>query len=587
MALTTDNKRILGWALRDMLDINTELDTRLSGSSISEGTLITCIADADVKEITDVDAIADASVKEITDLSAVADIEAVAEITTVSAVADVSDSLDGTFFLLQDTDGSVAFWIDTDDSGTSIPAGASAADRAIEITTIATDDTAATIGGLLRTAIGADSKFSTGGAGADAIVTNADLEDLTDAADGDTGFGFVTDTQGVTVDSLDGTFFLLQDEIGSVAFWFDVDDSGTSEPGGAAAADRSIEITTITAGDSATTVGSAVFTAITADSKFEAGVDNVDGTIEVRSSTFGVKTDGADGDTGFTIGENTAGVDSVLDGTFFILQDEAGSVAFWMDVDDSGTTIPAGASAADRAIEITTVNSAMTNIQVGGVVFTAIVADSEFEAGVDNGDGTMEIQSATTGILPTATAGDSGFTLAENTAGAGLNKTYFILQDEVGSVAFWLDVDNTGATEPTASAAADRSIEITTVTNAMTAIQVAGVVFTAIVADSKFVAGADNGDGTLLVQSSTTGDKTDGADGDTGFTFLELSAGDLTTLAKFHLENGMCDKTAFDELITALEAGSKSTVLTTRTKEVMKVMFCDNTAFLDFLAQMG
>ena len=120
----------------------------------------------------------------------------VAEVTTITAVADVSDSLDGTYFLLQDVDGSVAFWIDTDNSGTSIPSGASAADRAIEITTIATDDTAATIGGLLRTAVGADSKFTTSGAGADCIVTNVDLKTLTDAADGDSGFAFVTDTQG-------------------------------------------------------------------------------------------------------------------------------------------------------------------------------------------------------------------------------------------------------------------------------------------------------------------------------------------------------------------------------------------------------
>ena len=122
----------------------------------------------------------------------------VAEVTTITAVADVSDSLDGTYFLAQDIDGSVAFWIDTDNSGTTIPAGAAAADRAVEITTIATNDSAATIGGLLRTAVGADSKFTTAGSGADCIATNVDKVILTDMADGDSGFSFNTDTQGTT-----------------------------------------------------------------------------------------------------------------------------------------------------------------------------------------------------------------------------------------------------------------------------------------------------------------------------------------------------------------------------------------------------
>lgn len=123
-------------------------------------------------------------------------IQGIAEITDITAVADVSDSLDGTYFLLQDVAGSVAFWIDTDDSGTTIPGGAAAADRAVEITTIATDDSAATIAGLLETAIHADSKFTASSASTICTVTNVDLKALTDAADGDTGFSFSTTTQG-------------------------------------------------------------------------------------------------------------------------------------------------------------------------------------------------------------------------------------------------------------------------------------------------------------------------------------------------------------------------------------------------------
>jgi len=119
-----------------------------------------------------------------------------AEITDVTAIADASGSLDGTYFVLQDTAGSVAFWIDVDDSGTTIPGGAAGETRAVEITTIATDDTAETIAGLLETAIHADAKFTASSATTICTVTNVDVEALTDAADGDSGFGFSTTTQG-------------------------------------------------------------------------------------------------------------------------------------------------------------------------------------------------------------------------------------------------------------------------------------------------------------------------------------------------------------------------------------------------------
>jgi hypothetical protein len=118
-------------------------------------------------------------------------------------------------------------------------------------------------------------------------------------------------TRADVSDDLDGTYFILQDDVGSVAFWFDVDNSGTTIPAGASAADRAVEITTITTDMAIGSVGTAVYTAIIADSKFEAGSDDTAGTILVQASTVGIKTDGADGDAGFTITEDTAGKDTV------------------------------------------------------------------------------------------------------------------------------------------------------------------------------------------------------------------------------------------------------------------------------------
>jgi len=216
--------------------------------------------------------------------------------------------------------------------------------------------------------------------------------------------------------SLDGTYFVLQDDAGSVAFWIDVDDSGTAEP--AHGADRPVEITTVTTGMSAADVGTAVYNAIIGDSKFEAGSDDLAGNLLVQSSTYGVKTDGVDGDTGFTITESVPGVDSVLDGKVFILEDVDGTVGFWFDVDDSGTTIPAEATAADRPVEITTITSGMSAADVGTAVYTAVVADSKFEAGSDDLAGGLVIQNVDTGYYANVSASTSGFTVAVSDAGS-------------------------------------------------------------------------------------------------------------------------------------------------------------------------
>lgn len=110
--------------------------------------------------------------------------------------------------------------------------------------------------------------------------------------------------------------------------------------------------------------------------------------------------------------EAVADVAASLDGTTFILEDINGTVAFWIDVDNDGTTIPAEASAAERAIEITTITTGMTAAEVGTEVYTAIIADSKFEAGSDDLAGNLIIQNVDEGYFVNADASTSGFTIA-------------------------------------------------------------------------------------------------------------------------------------------------------------------------------
>ncbi len=115
---------------------------------------------------------------------------------TLLVVHDVAASLDGKYFLLADENGTVAFWIDVDNDGAAEPAGAIAADRAVEITTIATGDTANDVGDKVAAAIDADGAFiAPNPAAATITITNYTAGHFTGMANGDSGF---TTTAGVT-----------------------------------------------------------------------------------------------------------------------------------------------------------------------------------------------------------------------------------------------------------------------------------------------------------------------------------------------------------------------------------------------------
>jgi hypothetical protein len=195
----------------------------------------------------------------------------------------------------------VGVWFDVDNSGTSIPSGASSADRAIEVTTVTSGMTAKDVAGVLATKLHADSKYASTSALSIVTVTDADAGARTNIAAGDTGFTVAVTTGGANADSLNATYFKVSDDAGTVGFWFDVDNSGSSEPGGSASLDRDVEITTIVTGDSASTVATKLAAVVNADSKF--GATASDTTVTITDASQGVRVDGADGTqaSGFTV----------------------------------------------------------------------------------------------------------------------------------------------------------------------------------------------------------------------------------------------------------------------------------------------
>jgi len=132
----------------------------------------------------------------------------VAEIGTIDFTGIANGAaVNGTFFNAPEgpdalADG-VAFWYDTDDSGTTIPAGASTivsgGGRAVEITTVVGGDTPAQIATKTATAMQADAAFVTAAAVSNVLTHTAqDAEDRADAVDGAqaTGAAFAVTTQG-------------------------------------------------------------------------------------------------------------------------------------------------------------------------------------------------------------------------------------------------------------------------------------------------------------------------------------------------------------------------------------------------------
>jgi hypothetical protein len=289
-----------------------------------------------------------------------------------------------------------------------------------------------------------------------AVVTITDVAygartAASDGAVGDaTGFTISTTAAG-HASNLHTKYFILKDEVGTVGFWFDVDDAGASAPTTSAA--RDVEITTITSTMTAAQVATAVYNAIHADSKFN-GVSDTSGTIVVVSTTYGDKTGQGAGDSGFTVTQHTAGVASSLTGKYFKLADVDGTVAFWIDVGNEGTSAPT--HGADRAVEITTVTRGMTAAQVAGAVRTAIDDDSKFDVGTLT-DATFTAICKDLKSVTNASVGDSGFTVSVSTNGADTTSPTGAIWTSIAAAKKGV-VDISGCTDANSVAVAVRAV---------------------------------------------------------------------------------------------------------------------------------
>ena len=116
---------------------------------------------------------------------------------TVVCVADSSDSLDGKYFDIYGADNhKTQVWIDVDNSGTSQPTGSGSYIHNIEVTGIATNDSANTVATQVAGAINANSEFSASADTNTVTITLIDSGEKTDAHAGNSGFTVSVVTTG-------------------------------------------------------------------------------------------------------------------------------------------------------------------------------------------------------------------------------------------------------------------------------------------------------------------------------------------------------------------------------------------------------
>lgn len=216
------------------------------------------------------------------------------------------------------------------------------------------------------------------------------------------------DTTGETGASLDGEYFILQDQNGSVAFWYDTDNSGTSEP--AHGAGRSVKISSVLSADTAPTVALKTQSVVNLDTEFTAiSAGNL---VDVTDNTPGVRAAASAGTTSFTVSQLVAGVDIVTqDGNYFLIHDQNGSVAVWIDV--YGATEPL--HGADRSVPVVLLPGDSA-IAVAGKIAAALDADFEYSAS-NSSSNTATITDAVIGSRTDITAETTNYVVSIATDG--------------------------------------------------------------------------------------------------------------------------------------------------------------------------
>lgn len=214
----------------------------------------------------------------------------------------------------------------------------------------------------------------------------------------------ITTTAAVTID---GAYFTMYDNAGSVKVWFDVDNDGTAEPA-SAPHDRTIKISTLVTGDGAAQVATKIAAYLANDPAFT-NVFSTPTQVIFDMAQNGPVSSPVDGSpaTTFVFAVSPGTADASLDGKYFIIYDDVGSVAVWFDVGNDGTLEPF--HGADRSIRCGLINYGDSDATVAAAIATSVNPDAKFNASAIGNQ--LTITATFNANTTDAAVGTSGFSV--------------------------------------------------------------------------------------------------------------------------------------------------------------------------------
>lgn len=282
---------------------------------------------------------------------------------TANAALVTAASLQGKYFKIFDSEGSVAIWFDLNNVNTSEPSHD--CDRSIEIDTVRIGDTYQTLLFRLKQKLNLDEEFNAEIVNDnELLITSNFIGARCPAVSNSVDFPVVTlnsNEQKVqclpdVANSLDGNGFYLWDDTGLVFFWYQVSGSATPVPSNDGY--RTVLISTVITDDSTATVMTKTKAVVEADSKFTTSAYSADSfkAVSVMPS-FNLATVSA---VDYMLATETEGKSLYeLNGTYFNLPyhytGTDRTVGVWFDIDNNGTAAPTTGATSD--IEVNTLLS--------------------------------------------------------------------------------------------------------------------------------------------------------------------------------------------------------------------------------------
>lgn len=364
---------------------------------------------------------------------------ALAEITSISGLGNYREeylfravpaslAMQGKFFKIWDSEGSVAVWFDIGNVGTEEPEHG--CDRAIEIRAIDAGDNQYTVLKKIAQILNLDEEFTCTVHSDTMTIANNVMGVRPAAQESTNGFALFSrakNQQRIKCvadigDSLDETYFVAYDGSGSVGYWFATDDNpGAVEPSHGAA--RAVKITTVNTDDDATTVRNKVKAAMIADgfACADLGSDSFVATLPMTGPSVGTLP------VGFTISISQEGKSAWnLNGKHFVLPKYPNTTrGFWFDIDANGTAAPATGATASH--EIDTIASEMSEEEIFECISNAIAATALYASEYSEG-GVLVTDSSTGSVSTQLNVGTSGFVMTEVQAGVSMPVAGKLLQ---------------------------------------------------------------------------------------------------------------------------------------------------------------